>query len=198
MENYSEIDEKELFINNLSNIIHRLHLSKFKFNRKMNWPTNKLSNILAYKQEPLLKDLKCVREFLGLTTADLLTKALNENEIDELAKRTINVKLVRNISTNQYTGKPISYIIVLLSNVYNLEDEFTNKELINSLPKKFATYSIEWNKTRLKNYIIKTGKKINNNGVPEYKYRLKKRLPSKMVAKAIEKVGEKWLSRKNE
>src|SRR5690606_4924507 len=108
-----------------------------------------------------LKDIKCMRRVLGLTTTDLLTRTLNKSEIDRLKNRTTDIKLVRNTSTTSNSGKPMSYIIVLLYKTYNLKSEFTKKEIINSLPKKFADYSIEWEKTRLKAHIAKAGERIN-------------------------------------
>ncbi|SFC03787.1 hypothetical protein SAMN05421747_103207 [Parapedobacter composti] len=195
MNKIEDIDEAKLFVQNLTNIIERLHLSKAKLNSKLKWPTNKLRNILGYNQAPLIDDAKSVRKLLGLQIADLLTKILDNAEIDDLSERLADVKLTKNTDTSVGSPKhnPVSYITVLLYRKYTLEDEFTKKDIIKSIPAEFANYSIEWNKNRLRKYVKKVKEVTNSENKSEHVFKLTQDIPSGIAGKAISEVGEDWL-----
>lgn len=196
MNKISDIDEVQVFVQNLTNIIEQLRLNKSKLNKKLRWPTNKLRNILEYSQAPLLEDAKDVRKLLRLKTVDfLLSKLLDEADIDNLSETLADVKLIRNTTTTSANkGKsPVSYIIVLLHRKYTLEDEFTKKDIITSIPSEFAKYSIEWEKNRLNKYVEKAREITNSENKSEHVFKLTQILPLKMVEKAVEEVGDDWL-----
>lgn len=195
MDKIQDIDEAKLFVQNLTNIIERLHLSKRKLNSKLQWPANKLSNILSFSQAPLIDDARSVRKRLGLQTGDLLTRVLDDEEIDKLSERLADVKLARptNTAARDREHSPVSYITVLIYQKYSLNDAFTKKDIIDSIPPEFANYSIEWNKNRLGKYVKKVKEITNSENKSEHVFQLTQKLPMNIVEKAIEEVGVDWL-----
>ena len=190
-----DIDEAKLFVQNLINIIDRLHLSKGKFNSKLQWPANKLNKILSFSQAPLIDDARSVRKLLGLEAGVLLTETLTDSEIDALAERLADTKLTKSKNTTEGESdhNAVSYITVLLYRKYTLEDEFTKKDIIESIPDEFANYSIEWNKNRLKKYVTKFKEIINSENKSEHVFKLTHDIPYEIAEKAIGEVGEDWL-----
>ena len=195
MNEIQDIDEAKLFVQNLSNIIERLRLSKIKLNSKLQWPANKLSKILSFSQSPLIEDARSVRKLLGLEIGILLTRTLTDLEIDALSERLADAKLTKSTNTTEGNSdhSAVSYITVLLYRKYTLEDEFTKKDIIESIPAEFANYSIEWNKNRLKKYVTKFKEITNTENKSEHVFKLTQGIPSEVAEKAIAEVGEDWL-----
>ena len=137
---------------------------------------------------------------MGLQIDNLLKKILDDAEIDNVYDILSDVKLTRSTepTDNNSEHSPISHIIVLLHRKYTLDDEFTKKELIASIPQKFVKYSIEWDKSRLKKYVKKVKEITNVENKSEHVFKLTQKLPVKLVEKALEEVGEDWLKDSNE
>lgn len=184
-----EIDESKIFIENLTNVVNQLGINREKFNQALNWPANKVSNLIKGSQAPLIADATAVRKFFDLKSTDLLIKVLTPLEIDKLSDKVIDIKKERNTSKQKVDEQPILYIVVLLSEKYNQEGEFTKRQIINLIPSQFANYSIEWEKTRLKDFV----KKIGETATSEYIYQLSTKLPIAMIHEAINSVGKEWL-----
>jgi len=193
MNKTQDINEADLFIENLRNIISHLKLNKAKLNKKLGWPANKLTKILSNSQAPLIKDAREVRKLFGLPANELSSKQLSEKEIDDLAERLNDVKRVRISSSTRASKMPISYIVVVLFKRYNLNSTFTKKNILSAMPSELADYSIEWEKTRLKKHIEKVHDTTNKDSSQEHKFKLIQDLPSEMIEKAIEDVGTDWL-----
>lgn len=195
MNGIQDIDEAKLFVQNLSNVIERLRLSKSKLNSKLQWPSNKLRKIISFSQAPLIEDARSVRKVLGLEIGILLTRTLTDSEIDALSERLADAKLTK--STNKIEGisdhSAVSHITVLLYRKYTLDDEFTKKDIIESIPAEFANYSIEWNKNRLKKYVTKFKQITNTENKSEHVFKLAQDIPPEIAEKAIAEVGEDWL-----
>lgn len=189
-----EIEESKIFIQNLTNIVNQLGINREKFNQALNWPANKVSNLIKRSQAPLIADATAVRKFFDLKSIDFLIKILTPLEIDKLSDKVIDIKKERNTSKQKADEQPILYIIVLLSEKYNLNDEFTKRQIIDFLPSQFANYSIEWEKTRLKDFV----KKISKTATSEYIYQLSKELPIAMIHEAINSVGKQWIIESND
>lgn len=190
-----DIDEAKLLVQNLTNIIERLHLGKGKFNSKLQWPANKLSKILSFSESPLIDDARTVRKLLCLEAGVLLTGTLTDSEIDALSERLVDVKLTKTTNTTEGNSEhsAVSHITVLLYRKYTLEDEFTKKDIIGSIPAEFANYSIEWNKNRLKKYVKKVKEITNSESKSEHVFKLAQHIPPDIAEEAIEEFGEDWL-----
>lgn len=201
MKEISDIDEVNIFVENLVNIIRELKLNKTALNKKLNWPVNKLTGILKKTQAPLIKDAKDVRVLLEITTTDLLTRILNTDEIHAFAPKLNGLELPRktknkdNVKNDDGTNSPVAYIIIVLHHKYTVNKEFTKKQIIELLPSEFASYKIEWPKNRLRNYIEKVRKVINADNKQEHIFHLKQELPTELVQKALLEVDEGWLKK---
>lgn len=199
MKEISDIDEVNIFVENLVNIIRELKLNKTALNKKLNWPVNKLTGILKKTQAPLIKDAKDVRELLGVTSTDLLTRILNTDEIHAFAPKLNGLELHRktrnqnNFNDDNATNSPVACIIIVLHYKYSVNEEFTKKQIIELLPSEFASYNIEWPKSRLRNYIEKVRKVINAENKQEHIFHLKRELPTELVQKAMLEVSAEWL-----
>ncbi|MEN5378905.1 hypothetical protein [Sphingobacterium kitahiroshimense] len=185
-----EIDESKIFIENLTNVLKQLTINKIKFNKALEWPANKVSNITKGSQAPLISDFTAVRKFFDLDPIFFLTKVLTPVEIENLSDKVVNIKNERNTSRYNSDERPILYIIVLLSEKYDTTNKFTKRQVIDLMPSQFANYSIEWEKTRLKDFV----KKIGATETSEHIYQLSTELPMAMIQEAINSVGKDWLS----
>lgn len=197
MSEISNINEVEIFVENLANIIRELKLSKTAFNKKLKWPVNKLSGILKKTQAPLIKDAQDVRVLLGITSTDLLTRILDTQEIHTFSAKLSGLKLPRkntnNVGNKNATNNPVAYIIIVLDHNYSVAKEFTKKQIIESLPSAFANYNIEWTKNRLKNYVEKIRDDVNAENKKEHIFHLKQKLPAELVRQAMTQVDAEWL-----
>ncbi|SKB40623.1 hypothetical protein SAMN05660841_00340 [Sphingobacterium nematocida] len=183
------MDETEVFIENITEIISKLNLSKSSLNKKFGWPLNKLTFLLNREQSLLLEDVTTVRKALGLTTSDLLVNILNKSEIEKLLV-TLN-DCVKKKNTGQANSKdsPIDYLIIILSKKYIKDSTFTKKGLLKDMPAKYDNYKIEWDKNRLKNYI----ERVEKTGKTELTFKLSSSLPDDIIETSVSAVDSDWL-----
>lgn len=199
MKEISNINEIDIFVENLANIIRELKLSKAALNKKLNWPVNKLTGILKRTQAPLIMDAKDVRTLLGINITDILTRILDKQEIQAYSKKLSGLELPskgknkNNTDIANTTNRPVDYIIIVLNQYYDVADEFTKKQIIELMPTEFAKYNIEWPKNRLKNYVEKVREEVNAENKEVHIFHLKQKLPTELVDEALKEVDEEWL-----
>lgn len=91
----------------------------------------------------------------------------------------------------------IHYCILIFDKHFKLNSDFTNSEiksyLNDDLKEAFKGKSIEWDKSSIAECILDTETTRSSKTKPENIYRLIKKIPTDMVKRASEKVGEDWL-----
>ncbi len=185
------MDEYKIAIHNLEALRNYFGFHKNEIDSLLNFSEGKYARIIK-EQSLELKDLISVSSLYNLKTVNILNPNLKMPSLKSLPEHVLSIAKDR-------MGKPVRtqekrdltpHLIIILSKYFKVNDSFTNSKIKTYLPSDIQNKSIEWRKTKIKDYVVATDKKEKVKTKPEIVYKLVKAIPANVVEEATRVVSE--------
>ncbi|TJZ50061.1 hypothetical protein FAZ15_21840 [Sphingobacterium olei] len=203
--NKTELNEYDLVISNLEDMRLFLNIEMQEIDEYAELGTNTYSRIVSKKQPIRLDELISIgKHIYNIKTVQILSPNLKMPQSTKLPQEIKNIVTRRKGKTprTQVKRDIIQFCILILNRHFKIDDNFTNsliKSYFNAeLDLAFKGKSIQWNRSILSPFVEDTNTTQSGKTKSEKVYKLIKKLPSDMVKKAKETVGEDWLNEMEE
>lgn len=195
MEEFKLTHESIVLRENLLKILINFGFSKSSINKKLKWGQSKFSRILGGDQDPTLGDLNKLSNLFGISICNLISVELETFSIENLSTTVVEeAKINIGKTSKQYDStNAVSYLIIVLTKVWDKNKKFTKKELTAFLPFALQTYSVEWKKTKLRNHISDTNTTRKAITKPSKLYKLNTEIEQELIEEALTHVDPEWL-----